>query len=102
MEMDWTHSAKTNFKHHKTSADLESPRQTEERLPRNTWRWELEADTRQMECMWQELEKKAQQRDVRRDLVDGQCPPGGVVGKKVRSFSLMPHISLYHKLPKTV
>ena len=45
--------------------------------PKNTWRRDLEADTRQMGYSWRELERLAQDRGRWRAVVDGLCPARG-------------------------
>uniref|UniRef100_A0AAV2J1Z3 Reverse transcriptase domain-containing protein n=1 Tax=Knipowitschia caucasica TaxID=637954 RepID=A0AAV2J1Z3_KNICA len=42
--------------------------------PRNTWRRDLDADVKQMEKTWGQLERLAQNRDAWRKLVGGLCP----------------------------
>ena len=44
--------------------------------PKNTWRRDLEADTREMGYTWKELETLAQDRGGWRATVDGLCPSG--------------------------
>ena len=44
--------------------------------PRNTWRREVEAVTKQLSLTWGAMEKLAQDRDAWRDLVGGLCPKG--------------------------
>ena len=45
--------------------------------PRNTWRRDLEADTKRMGHSWGQLESLAQDRDAWRTLVSGLCPTRG-------------------------
>ena len=45
--------------------------------PRNTWKRDLEADTKQMRMTWRELETAAQDRREWRIMVDGLCPTRG-------------------------
>ncbi|MGL5901241.1 MAG: reverse transcriptase domain-containing protein [Cetobacterium sp.] len=45
--------------------------------PRNTWRRDLEADIKTMGVTWNQLERKAQDRDGWRSLVGGLCPKRG-------------------------
>ena len=45
--------------------------------PKNSWRRDLEADTRQMGHTWRELETMAQDRSRWRATVDGLCPRRG-------------------------
>ena len=45
--------------------------------PRNTWRRDLQADTRKMGYTWNQLEKMAQDRGLWRSVVDGLCPKRG-------------------------
>ena len=42
--------------------------------PRNTWRRDLEADTKELGLTWGRLERLAQDRDAWRTLVGGLCP----------------------------
>ena len=42
--------------------------------PRNTWRRDLQADTRKMGYTWNQLERMAQDRGLWRSVVDGLCP----------------------------
>ena len=42
--------------------------------PRNTWRRDLEADTKELSLTWGRLERLAQDRDAWRTLVGGLCP----------------------------
>ena len=44
--------------------------------PRNTWRRDLEADTRKTGHTWRELEKIAQDRGCWRGVIDGLCSWG--------------------------
>ena len=45
--------------------------------PRNTWRRDLQADTRKMGYTWNQLERMAQDRGLWRSVVDGLCPKRG-------------------------
>ena len=45
--------------------------------PKNTWRRDLEADTKTMKKTWNQLERTAQDRDAWRALVDGLYPSRG-------------------------
>ena len=45
--------------------------------PRNTWRRDLQADTKRMGLTWNQLETKAKDRGVWRSLVDGLYPRRG-------------------------
>ena len=45
--------------------------------PRNTWRQDLQADTRKMGYTWNQLERMAQDRGLWRSVVDGLCPKRG-------------------------
>ena len=45
--------------------------------PKNTWRRELEADMQNMGYTWKQLERKAQDREEWKVLVDGLCPRRG-------------------------
>ncbi|XP_073714068.1 uncharacterized protein [Misgurnus anguillicaudatus] len=45
--------------------------------PRNTWRRDLAADTKEFGYTWSQLERKAQDRDAWRALVGGLCPRRG-------------------------
>ena len=42
--------------------------------PRNTWRREVEAVTKELGLTWETVEKLAQDRDAWTDLVGGLCP----------------------------
>ncbi|KAK3795190.1 hypothetical protein RRG08_056253 [Elysia crispata] len=45
--------------------------------PRNTWRRDLEADTKRLGHTWKQLESLAGDRDAWRTLVGGLCPTRG-------------------------
>jgi hypothetical protein len=45
--------------------------------PRNTWCRDLEADSKRLGLTWSQLETKAKDRDVWRNLIGGLCPRRG-------------------------
>ena len=52
--------------------------------PRNTWRRELEADTRRMGCTWQELvRRRRSSREMSGVSLWMACAPGGVISRAV-------------------
>ena len=71
--MDWTHPLKANDLYHMSSPALEPTRNEEARLPKNTWRRNLEAKTKRMGHTWGQLERLTQDQDARRALVGGLC-----------------------------
>ena len=46
--------------------------------PKNTWRRDLQADTKRLGCTWSQIEKNASDRVLWRSLVDGLYPSRGV------------------------
>ena len=46
--------------------------------PKNTWRRDLQADTKRLGCTWSQIEKNASDRELWRSLVDGLYPSRGV------------------------
>ncbi|KAI0214349.1 hypothetical protein LSAT2_000556 [Lamellibrachia satsuma] len=54
--------------------------------PRNTWRRDIQADTRKMGYTWNQLERMTQDRGLWRSVVDGLCPKRGD-GHKLRDVA---------------
>lgn len=52
-----SHPEKTNIQHYTLGPDVESRGERKQRRPRNAWRRGLEADNKQTNDTWRELER---------------------------------------------
>ena len=76
MEMDQTHPEEADQQHHQAGIEMEPQGKRKRGRPRNTWRRDLEADTKKTGYSWGHLERTAQDRGLWRSVVRGLCSGG--------------------------
>ncbi|GFS12601.1 endonuclease-reverse transcriptase [Elysia marginata] len=76
MEMDWPHSKKAMWQHHKECVGLEQIKRSRGR-PRGTWRRVRDNDVKDSGHTWNHVKRVSQDRERWRGFVDGPYPAPG-------------------------
>ena len=75
--MGWAHTEETRLQHHEAGPYLNPQGKRKRGRTRNTWRRDLEADTKRLGHTWKQLESLAGDRDAWRTLVGRLYPTRG-------------------------